>query len=140
MSSSPRVSSRLSILALLLTLGAPAPILAQGWPRPNGPVRALAVQADGKILVGGDFTMLDPAVTVFDGTGTRFGRLFPDGTLDRAFANTWADQPVETIALQPDGKILVGGSFTILCGSLRNHLARLNADGTLDAGFTAGAD
>lgn len=39
---------------------------------------------------------------------------------------------VNAIVVQPDGKILVGGSFTNIGGSNRNHLARLNADGTLD--------
>jgi hypothetical protein len=42
--------------------------------------------------------------------------------------------------VQADGRILVGGRFTLLGGQTRNHLARLNADGTLDAGFNPGAN
>jgi uncharacterized delta-60 repeat protein len=42
--------------------------------------------------------------------------------------------------VQPDGKILVGGQFTSLGGASRGHLGRLNADGTIDADFTATTD
>ena len=38
------------------------------------------------------------------------------------------------LAVQADGKILVGG-FTTLGGQTRNCIGRLNADGTLDTGF-----
>ena len=46
---------------------------------------------------------------------------------------------MQSLALQADGKILVGGSFTVLGGQVRNRLARLNTDGTLDVGFNPGA-
>lgn len=42
---------------------------------------------------------------------------------------------VGTIAVQPDGKTLIAGSFTSVMGEALNYIARLNADGTLDAGF-----
>ena len=41
-------------------------------------------------------------------------------------------------ALQGDGKIIIGGQFTTYNGTGRNYIARLNADGTLDAGFNPG--
>ena len=44
---------------------------------------------------------------------------------------------VSTIAAQPDGKILIGGNFSSVNGTPRNFLARLNADGSLDASFPA---
>ena len=47
---------------------------------------------------------------------------------------------VNTLIVQPDGKILVGGSFSTLGGQPRNCIGRLNADGTLDASFNPGAD
>ncbi|MBX3744948.1 MAG: delta-60 repeat domain-containing protein [Verrucomicrobiae bacterium] len=47
---------------------------------------------------------------------------------------------VGTLALQADGKILVGGSFVTLGGQPRSNIGRLNADGTLDAGFDPGAN
>jgi uncharacterized delta-60 repeat protein len=47
---------------------------------------------------------------------------------------------VYSLVVQPDGKILVGGQFTSLGGASRNHLGRLNPDGSIDTGFTATTD
>lgn len=47
-----------------------------------------------------------------------------------------ADWRVEEVAVQPDGKILVGGVFTNVNGATRRGLVRLNADGSTDAGFS----
>ena len=92
-------------------------------------------RADGKILVGGSFTNLkgQPRVGI--------GRLNGEGTLDTGFnpvaGGTFPN--VYTLAVQADGKILVGGEFTTLGGQTRNYLARLNSDGTLDPAFNPGA-
>ena len=97
----------------------------------NGPVFTLAVQSDGKILIGGDFTS-------FNGTSrNRFARLNSDGLLDTAFlsAGTGANDQVFAVALQSDGKVLIGGLFTAVHNATRNRLARLNTDGTLDTAF-----
>jgi uncharacterized delta-60 repeat protein len=91
-------------------------------------VNALAVQTDGKILVGGRFALLGNARRNY------FGRLNADGSIDRDF-DVGADQQVNSVALQMDGKILVGGFFTTLGGQPRSRLARVNADGTVDASF-----
>ena len=101
-------------------------------PNANGPVRAVVVQPDGKILIGGDFTTLSPnggpAVT-----RNHIARLNSDGTLDPAF-DPDANNSVRAIAVQPDGKILVGGSFTNIGGQTRNRIARLDAaTGSADA-------
>ncbi len=79
-------------------------------PNANGAVRVVVVQPDGKILIGGDFTTLSPngGAPV---TRNRIARLNPDGTLDTAF-NPNANGTVYSIAVQADGKILVGGAFT----------------------------
>ena len=79
-------------------------------PNANGTVRVVVVQPDGKILIGGDFTTLSPngGVAV---TRNRIARLNPDGTLDTAF-NPNANGTVYAIAVQADGKILAGGTFT----------------------------
>jgi uncharacterized delta-60 repeat protein len=87
------------------------------------------VQADGKILVGGEFTT----------PRNYIGRLNADGTLDSGF-NPGPDGNVYSLAVQADGKILVGGYFTTLGGQLCNRIGRLNADGTLDSGFNPGAN
>ena len=42
---------------------------------------------------------------------------------------------VLSTSVQPDGKIIIGGGFTTVGGVTRIHIARINADGTLDAGF-----
>ena len=90
-------------------------------PNANAQVRVVVVQPDGKILIGGDFT------TLAGGTITRnyIARLNPDNTLDTTF-NPNADFIVYAIALQADGKILVGGAFSNIGGQPRNHIARLD--------------
>jgi len=103
-------------------------------PVANSWVRSLALQADGKILVGGDFTALGGQPR------SRIGRLNADGTLDSAFNpgvsnSSGFPSSVSTLALQPDGKILVSGAFTSLGGQSRDYLGRLNPDGTLDSFF-----
>jgi uncharacterized delta-60 repeat protein len=59
--------------------------------------------------------------------------------LDVGF-NLQANNAVWAVALEADGKILVGGEFTTLGGQTRNHIARLNVDGTLDSEFNPGAN
>ena len=44
---------------------------------------------------------------------------------------------VWSVAAQTDGKVVVGGSFTAVNGVTSNRIARLNADGTVDAAFSA---
>ena len=96
----------------------------------NGNVLALAVQLDGKILVGGDFTRINGNSVPY------LARLNPDGSVDASFnTGTGPDRPVRAIALQSDGRIYVGGTFTNYNGTARGHLARLLADGTLDTTF-----
>jgi uncharacterized delta-60 repeat protein len=91
-------------------------------------VFSLGLQADGKILIGGDFT--DVAGTARN----HVARLNSNGTLDTSF-NPNADSRVYALAVQADGKILIGGDFTDVAGTARNHVARLNSDGTLDTSF-----
>ncbi|HYW72610.1 MAG TPA: Ig-like domain-containing protein, partial [Pyrinomonadaceae bacterium] len=107
-------------------------------PSANGLVRTIAVQPDGKILLGGDFTTLSPnggaAVT-----RNYIARLNPDGSVDMSF-NPNANSSVQSIALQADGKIILGGDFSILApngGAAINRtcIARLNPDGTVDPAF-----
>ena len=47
---------------------------------------------------------------------------------------------VNSVVVQADGKILVGGGFTSIGGQPRNRVARLNPDGTLDTTFNPGAN
>ena len=108
-------------------------------PNANTFVRAIAVQADGKIIAGGLFTTLAPnggaAVT-----RNNIARLETDGRLDRTLDLGIVGSQVNTIAIQPDGKILIGGIFNTVLGVTRNNIARLNADGTLDTAFNPNAN
>ncbi|HEX2640425.1 MAG TPA: delta-60 repeat domain-containing protein, partial [Pyrinomonadaceae bacterium] len=91
-------------------------------------ISAIAVQPDGKVLIGGYF------ITV-DGQSRSFGtRLNADGTLDTGFNLTVSGPPTQFI-VQPDGKLLVCGYFSTVNGTPRSAIARINADGTLDASF-----
>lgn len=100
---------------------------------PNGTIFAMALQPDGKILIGGDFTLVN-------GTSrTRVARLNANGSLDLSFdPGAGANDSVRSIAVQSDGRVLIGGVFTNVNGVILNHLARLNADGSVDNSFTPG--
>src|SRR6266404_3521207 len=110
-------------------------------PNANGTVYIVVVQPDGKILLGGDFTTLAPnggAVV----TRNRIARLNPDGTLDTAF-NPNANGTVDSIALQADGNILVGGAFNgtnSIGGQTRNRIARLDATSGVADSFDPNAN
>jgi uncharacterized delta-60 repeat protein len=100
----------------------------------NNEVHAVAIQSDGKILIGGAFTH-------YAGTPrNRIARLNTDGSLDLTFnPGTGCNGNVYAIALQSDGKIVLGGAFTTFSGGPRNGMVRLNANGSIDTGFTIGA-
>ncbi len=100
----------------------------------DGTVRAAVVQPDGKIIIGGDFGYINGV------SHQRVARLNADGSLDAGFT-AGGEGAILALALQPDGKILLGGggSFLSLNGVSVQSIARLNADGTLDAGFNQGA-
>ncbi|HLM61072.1 MAG TPA: FG-GAP-like repeat-containing protein, partial [Pyrinomonadaceae bacterium] len=94
-------------------------------------VYRIVLLPDGKVLVGGGFT------TVNGSPRGRIARLNADGTLDATFNPLGgANNTVFEIAVQTDGKILIGGSFTSYNGSSRNYLARINSDGSLDGSFS----
>jgi uncharacterized delta-60 repeat protein len=99
----------------------------------NNRVRVITVQPNGKILIGGDFTSVDGDLNA------RITRLEVDGSFDPVFLNDgFTGGSVYAIAVQPDGKILIGGDFNSIGGITRNNLARLDADGSLDDSFDAG--
>ena len=108
-------------------------------------VGPMAEQADGKILLGGSFTRLGGGGWAATGsTRNHIGRLNANGSLDESF-DPGANGGVSCLLIQPDGKILVAGSFTTIGGggtgtTTRNRIARLNADGSLDMTFDPGAN
>jgi uncharacterized delta-60 repeat protein len=97
----------------------------------EGTVQVIVEQADGKLLVGGAFTNVNGLPC------SGLARLLTDGERDWDFnVNLEGDPPsVIAIALQSDGGIVIGGSFTAVNGVSRDRVARLYPDGTVDPSF-----
>lgn len=102
------------------------------------------MQRDNRVVIGGDFTALQPGASGATVTRNRIARLNADGSIDAAFNPNLGGQlqpQVHALLLQADNRIVAGGSFTTVqpAGAAapvtRNYLARFNADGTLDAAF-----
>lgn len=93
----------------------------------NGTVWSSAIQNDGRIIIGGLFSS-------YNGTPVNnIARLYPDGTLDNTFdPGKGTDDWVESIVIQPDGKIILGGYFSYFNGVLRKGIVRLNTNGSID--------
>jgi uncharacterized delta-60 repeat protein len=99
----------------------------------NGPVLDVVVQSDGKVIVAGEFGLLSGAPRL------NIGRVNPDGTIDTTFdSELGADLAINDVALQPDGKIIIGGIFVNYGDIPRRFIARLNSDGSLDTTFNTG--
>jgi len=83
----------------------------------------LVVLKDGKILVP---------------SAQKIIKINSDGTIDPSFKEVVVSNPVNirNMSVLSDGKIIVGGSFGTINGYNFPRLARLNSDGTIDAGFT----
>lgn len=92
----------------------------------NGNVMAIAVQNDGKIIIGGSFTS-------YNGTpANRIARLNADGSIDTTFAvGTGANGNVNAICILGDGNIMIGGNFTTINGMGIGRLAKLTPTGIL---------
>jgi uncharacterized delta-60 repeat protein len=103
-------------------------------PKANDTVYSVAVQADGKVLLGGYFLTLQPNGAASPTTRQGIARVNADGTLDTGFDPN-PNYYVQCVAVQADGKILLGGAFTGVGGVARQEIARVNANGTLDTGF-----
>jgi uncharacterized delta-60 repeat protein len=109
-------------------------------PNANGVVYAMAVQADGKVIIGGAFTTVQPTGSAAPVTRNHVARFNTDGTLDTSFdPNT--NRTVLSLAVQANGQVLIGGGFSTLQANgatsptTRNCAARVNSDGSLDTSF-----
>lgn len=118
-------------LARLLPTGA----LDPDFQTPLGPDRdvlALALDPDGRILVGGRFRQLA-------GTAHGLARLLPNGLPDPQFHPPHdVDGAVRAIALDPQGALLVAGEFTRFHGQPAGRLVRLHPTGLPDDTFAVG--
>ncbi len=99
----------------------------------NFGVNLLAIQSDGKIVVGGTFTS-------YNGTGAnRIIRLNSNGSVDGTFVyGTGFNFATGALVIQSDGKIVVGGTFTSYNGTSANGIVRLNSNGSVDGAFVYG--
>lgn len=106
----------------------------QAFAATNGAVRPSILLPDGKILIAGSFD------TVGGVARKQLARLNSNGTLDPNFRNMQVGidsfNSPQVIKRQPDGKILIGGTFTTIDGQTRNRIARIIIDdeGTTMAG------
>jgi len=91
----------------------------------------MGAQPDDKMLIGGDFTIVNSV------THNRLARLCANGSVVSAF-NSEVDKQVGAIALQPNGKIVIG-KFTTVGGTARTHVARLNTNDSPDTAFDPGS-
>lgn len=100
-------------------------------PGPDREVLAVALQSNGKVVVGGRFSE------------TRIERRNTDGSVDATFAQSWVtggfNNGVLALVIQPDDRIIAVGEFTNFDSSIVGHIARLNADGSLDTEFARAA-
>jgi len=97
----------------------------------NDLVEVVVVHPDGGIIVGGEFTS-------YQGIARQYiTKLNADGSLDTTFdSSTGFDGPVISLAIHPDGGIIVGGFFTTYKGTPRQRIAKLNGKtAALDATF-----
>ena len=106
-------------------------------PNPLGAVDAIALQSNGQIVIGGAFTSLQPNATGNSIIRNFAARLNNDGTLDTGF-DPEPNAQVNAVAIQSNGQVVLGGSFTTLQPlhdatiTNRNGKAREKSDGSLE--------
>ena len=98
---------------------------------PNAKVGAVALGADGTIVISGEFTSVNGIARPY------VARLQSDGAVDPSFdPGTWSPNDyVFAVAIQSNRTVVIGGNFTQVGGTNRGRIALLNEDGTLDLTF-----
>lgn len=98
---------------------------------PTQGVQGIAIDGEERVLVA----LFQRNV----GASTGAARFFADGRRDDSFSLT-SNGRIRAVHALPDGRLLLGGSFSNLRGQSVRALARLRADGSLDTGFSAALD
>ena len=114
-------------------------------PSTFGSIHTITVLSSGKIVVTGNRSYAT------DSFGNQIGqpnvfRLNSDGSLDTSFSKAFVESdylnislcstcitPIQNVIVQPDGRIIIVGSFYSYAGTTKNNIVRLKANGTLDA-------
>jgi uncharacterized delta-60 repeat protein len=101
----------------------------------SGDVLAVALQTNGSIVAAGNFTGVNGIPR------NHFARFNGDGSLDQDFLTglSGADGSVNAAVVQSDGHILLGGVFGNVDSVVRNRIARVGLDGSLDTSFSPGS-
>jgi len=111
---------------------------------PNATVESVALQTDGKILIGGQFGAVNESLRSGVVRLLVTGEVDPDFNSPPIGSARGTDGIVRCVAVQGDGKILIGGDFTTYRDSANTHtrtrIARLNSTGTIDSTFTPSAN
>ena len=101
----------------------------------GGTVYSVAVLTNDMLVIGGDF------ISINGYSRQGIARLsMRTGDVDNTFRpGTGTNNTVRCVAVQPDGKVLLAGYFSIFNGVTRKGIVRLQADGTVDSGFNPGS-
>ena len=96
-------------------------------------IYSLAIQSDGKIVAAGTLRY----APYYDVSNICLARYNTDGSLDNTFGNNGivsnrfgTQQSANSVAVQNDGKIVIGGYIDVSLA-----LVRYNSDGTIDSSF-----
>ncbi|MBN2532363.1 MAG: cadherin-like beta sandwich domain-containing protein [Spirochaetales bacterium] len=105
----------------------------------NDIANSIAVQPDGKILISGQFTVINPDYPGISVSCNYIARLNENGLVDKDFLiGTGANNRVNAMVLQSDGKVVLGGDFTSFNTTACRYIVRLNSDGTVDTTLHTG--
>jgi len=96
----------------------------------NNRATSIKIVANNKIMIGGYFSTYNNIAR------KGIARLNEDGSLDETFnPGLGANSSIYGINELEDGKIIIGGFFTSYNGISKNHIAKINQDGSLDTSF-----
>src|SRR5580765_2825957 len=131
---SPRgLLTALGVIHCLLPFVLAGPVLGQSQPdafKPsvNSTIESIAVQADGKVLIGGSFTLVGGL------SRTNIARINADGSVDTNFVFA-LPMYGRRVAVQPDGKIVVGGIYDPPMHPPAKGVVRFTTNGAVDPTF-----
>lgn len=100
-------------------------------------IKSIIIQIDGKIVIGGEITL-----PLGSNVLRNIVRVNSNGSYDASFVSPSGFNTgglVNSIHIQSDNKIIVGGQFTSYNGVTSNRIIRINSDGTIDNSFNIGS-
>lgn len=96
-----------------------SPVAYPSYAPPNAQVHWAALQPDGKVVIGGDFTKIGAL------PWSKLARIDVNGNVDGSFEPPVVNGNVWSVAVQADGKVIAGGNFVMVGDVARTHLARI---------------